>query len=416
MRKEKEIHLLMQKALAPDVRPKEELNQEIIRKWDSRDFQGLADNPDFGNEVKGMGKRKIASIAAAAAVFVLAVSTTVVAAVKYLTREEIVTELGDDLTANAFQGDEALELNESAEAGDYRFNLYGVTTAEGLIRNGLGDDLGKQGGTYVVLSIERLDGAPMPGTVSEEYEPFFISPLIQGLEPWQYNMGSMGGATSTMVKDGVRYTIMECDDIAYFADRQIYLCILDTVFYEKDAYHYNETDGTIARNEDYEGLNLLMDLPIDKKRADEDKAQAYLEELEESWHMSEEEDAQLKEKGYVSAGCEVLDRVIEKEREKDASITRLYDIPLETLLSYGVLDEASVQEVTVAEDGTVDCSYTLSDGSEGSFAGGLGEDFMEGKKDIENLGWSASDTKAAITVCRRDADGTVKLMVYVIGE
>ncbi|MDE6980088.1 MAG: hypothetical protein K2P60_01575, partial [Lachnospiraceae bacterium] len=73
-----------------------------------------------------MGKRKIGSLAAAAALFILAVSSTVFAAVKYLTEDEIVSELGNDAAQNAFQGEESLELDETLEAGDYRFKLYGV--------------------------------------------------------------------------------------------------------------------------------------------------------------------------------------------------------------------------------------------------------------------------------------------------
>lgn len=416
MRKEKEMDLLMQKALASDETPDAGLNEEIIRQWDSRNSRNPAGDPDFRNEVKEMRKRKMASIAAAAAVFVLAVSTTAVGAVKYLTRDEIVTELGSDVTAKAFQGEEALELDETKEAGDYRFNLYGVTTAEGLMRSGLEEELGKEGGTYVVLSIERLDGSPMPDTSSEEYGNlhFFISPLIQGLEPWQYNMASMGGASSTVVKNGVLYRIIECDDIAVFADRQIYLCISDTDFYEIDAYNYNETDGTITRNEAYEGINLLMELPIDKKRADEEKALAYLQELEDSWH-GEEEEPEIGENGIYSTDIKVLDDIVLKEKEKNPDITSLEDIPLETILSYGVLEENSVQEVTVSEDGTVEYSYESSDGSEAG-VGFLDEDFLEGKSDLSLLGYSVSDDQAACWVCRRDGDGTVKAMVYVIEE
>lgn len=415
MRKEKEMDLLMQRALVSDETPDAGLNEEIIRQWDSRNSRNPAGNPEFGNEVKEMRKRKMASIAAAAAVFVLAVSTTAVGAVKYLTRDEIVTELGSDVTAKAFQGEEALELDETKEAGDYRFNLCGVTTAEGLMRSGLEEELGKEGGTYVVLSIERLDGSPMPDTSSEEYGNlhFFISPLIQGLEPWQYNMASMGGASSTVVKNGVLYRIIECDDIAVFADRQIYLCISDTDFYEIDAYNYNETDGTITRNEAYEGINLLMELPIDKKRADEEKALAYLQELEDSWH-GEEEEPSIGENGIVSTNCKPLDDILLKEHKKNGEIVTLDDIPLEELLSYTVLKEGSVQEVKPYEDGVVKFSYKDEDGSECDVTGFLGEEFLQGETDVAMLGSSYTESQAEFWVCRRDADGKITCMVYEI--
>lgn len=417
MRKEKEMDLLMQKALASNETPDAGLNEEIIRQWDSRNSRNPADDPDFRNEVKEMRKRKMASIAAAAAFFVLAVSTTVVGAVKYLTGDEIVTELGSDVTAKAFRGEEALELDETTEAGDYRFNLYGVTTAEGLMHSGLEEELGKEGGTYVVLSIERLDGTPMPDTSSEEYGNlhFFISPLIQGLEPWQYNMASMGGASSTVVKNGVLYRIIECDDIAAFANRHIYLCISDTDFYENDAYNYNETDGTITRNEAYEGINLLMELPIDKKRADEKKASAYLQELEKSWH-EEEEEPEIGENGIVSTDCKPLDDILLKEHKENGDIVTLDDIPLEELLSYTLLKEDSVQEVKPDEDGVVKFTYKDRDGFPCDMVGFLGEEFLQGKTDVVMLGSGYTENEAEFWVSRRDAEGKIMCMVYEIGQ
>lgn len=402
MRKEKEMYRIMKKALASDIAPEESLNEKIIREWEKRNVSNPADNPGFRKEVKHMGKRKIASIAAAAAVFILAVSSTAVAAVKYLSKEEIVSDLGDERAEEALLGEESLELNETLEAGDYRFKLYGAAT---------GQD------SYVVLAIERLDGEPMPDTSSNEYSDlhFFISPLIQGLKPWQYNMASMGGSHSTTVKDGVLYRIIQCDDIACFADRQIYLCISDTDFYETDAYNYNESDGTITRNENYEGINLLMDLPIDKKRADEKKAEEYLAKLEASWNTEPEEPA-AGENGIVSTDCRVLDDIILKEREKDPGITTLDDIPLENLLSYAKLIEDSKQEVTPDEDGVVEFSYKYSDGSASDMTGFLGEEFLEGKTDVVLLGSAYSENEAEFWVARRETDGTVKCMVYTIEE
>ena len=418
MRKEKEMELMMQKALASEIAPDESLNKKIIREWEKKRASNLADNPGCRKEVKNMGKRKIGFIAAAAAVFVLAVSSTAaVAAVKYLTKNEIVTGMENNAAEKAFQEGESLELDESLEAGDYRFNLYGVTTEEELIKSGFKEDMEREGGTYVVLSIERLNGEPMPDTSSDAYNNlhFFISPLIQGLEPWQYNMASMGGGHSTMVKDGVLYRMIQCDDIALFADRQIYLCITDTDFYETAAYNYNESDGTITRNEYYEGINLLMELPIDKKRADEKKAQEYLEKLKKSWEPDTEEIV-AGENGIVSTDCRVLDEIILKEREKDLSITTLDDIPLEILLGYAELLEDSKQEVTAGENGIVEFAYKYSDGSVSEVTGFLGDEFLEGKTDVVLLGSAYSEDDAEFWVARRDESGKIICMVYLINE
>lgn len=404
---------MMQESLISDAAPDTELNEYIIRKWESRNSGSRADNLRFGKEVNTMKKRRMASMAAAAAVCVLAVSTTAVAAVKYLSKEEIVSEIGNEKVGEAINGEEALELNETLEAGEYRFKLYTAATKEALTKSGLADEASEEGDTYVILAVERLDGAPMPDTSSDEYSEitFFVSPLIQGLAPWQYNMASMGGGHSTTVKDGVLYRIIECDDIALFADRRIYLCITDTTFYPAEAYDYNEADGTITRNEAYEGINLLMDLPLDKKRADEAKALAYLQRLEESWNAEPEEQT-VGEEGFFLTECVPLDAAVRKEHAKDSSITSWEDIPEETLLSYAVLEEASIQEVTV-EDGVVEYTYYFDDGSGMSGAGFLSEEFLAGNTDICITGCGYSNESAQFQVCRREEDGTIKCMMYV---
>ncbi len=55
---------------------------------------------------------------------------------------------------------------------------------------------------------------------------FFISPLVKGLEPWQYNIGTMNGSYCEDIVDGIRYRIIQCDDIEIFADRGVYLSVL----------------------------------------------------------------------------------------------------------------------------------------------------------------------------------------------
>lgn len=172
----------MREALILDMAPDTELNERILSKWDAGNFDSETDGLRLEKEVNGMKKRKIASMAAAAAVCVLAISTTAVAAVKYLTKEEIVSEIGNGSVGEAIGGEEALELNETLEAGDYRFKLYTAATKEALAGSGLADEMEKDGGTYVILAVERLDGTPMPDTSSEEYNQitFLFLHLFRG--------------------------------------------------------------------------------------------------------------------------------------------------------------------------------------------------------------------------------------------
>lgn len=67
----------------------------------------------------------------------------------------------------------------------------------------------------------------MPATSEPEYgqDPFFVSPLIKGLKPWQVNITTMNGGYSEAVIDGIMYRLIECDGVEMFADRGVYLAV-----------------------------------------------------------------------------------------------------------------------------------------------------------------------------------------------
>lgn len=417
MKDERKIDLLIKEALNPEIAPGRELNEKIIRMWDEKNSDLQTGNPksEKGKRVTYMKNRRRASIAAAAAVCVLAVSTTAVAAVKYLTKDEIINEIGNEEIAEAFEGKEALEINKTIEVGDYCFKLYAVATKEELEKEGLQNNSLTKDGTYAVISIERRDGTPMPSTSSEEYLSidFFVSPLIQGLEPWKYNIASMGGGFSEIEKNGVLYRIIECDDIALFADRRIYLSITDTSFYEKEAYRYNEADGTITRNEEYEGINVLFDLPIDKSRANEEKAADYLKELEETWKAEPLED-NVGENGIAESGSPILDGIVLAEREKGKNVTGINDIPIEDLLTYATLDKDSVKTVTVSADGMGEYTYFTEEGAGVSGETNVDMLFEDKKTGTVLESYSFSDDEVVLVVFTKDETGTVKGMLYTI--
>lgn len=122
----------------------------------------------------------------------------------------------------------------------------------------------------------------MPATSEPEYgqDPFFVSPLIKGLKPWQVNITTMNGGYSEAVIDGIMYRLIECDGVEMFADRGVYLAVSNgSSFFSKDAFAYNESTGEISANNDYKGTAILFELPLDPTKADPVKAESYLQEL-----------------------------------------------------------------------------------------------------------------------------------------
>lgn len=106
---------------------------------------------------------------------------------------------------------------------------------------------------------------------------FLVTPFIRGYNPVTYNAFAFGGGYTDTVINGVLYRIMECDNMEKFADRDLYLGVLDSTFYRKDAYYYDEASGEISRSESYEGLNALFQLPLDESKADPEAAKIYME-------------------------------------------------------------------------------------------------------------------------------------------
>ncbi|MFD0872167.1 hypothetical protein [Paenibacillus residui] len=234
--------------------------------------------------------RKRLSAGLLAAVLLLALSVSAYAAAQLFSAKQIVDHLGDKLLADAFESKDAIQINQSKTSGDYRFTLHGLVSGAGLSEFPHSAEEIYPDRTYVVVSIARQDGKPMPDTRDPEYgkEPFFISPLIKGLEPWRINIASMSGAYSETVIDGVMYRLLECDQVEIFADRGLYLAISSgKTFYSTEAFRYDEITGEIQPKEDYPGAAVLFDLPLDAAKADPVKAEAYVEAVLSSSRSNE---------------------------------------------------------------------------------------------------------------------------------
>jgi hypothetical protein len=91
---------------------------------------------------------------------------------------------------------------------------------------------------------------------------------------------TMNGGYSETVSDGVTYRLVECDDVAVFADCGLYFAVGTGAFISRDTFNYDEQTGEIAVNPDYAGASAVFDLPLDKSLADPEAARAYLDGLE----------------------------------------------------------------------------------------------------------------------------------------
>lgn len=234
--------------------------------------------------------------------------------------------------------------------------------------------------TYAAVAVVRKDGKAMQ---EEDSNLIFVSPLIEGLNPVQYNIASMNGSRSWMEKDGILYIIVDCDDITCFADRKIYLAVQSGAFYDNQAYVFDEGTGSIQRNESYQEMNLLFELPADKKLADPKKAEQYLKKLEQQWSIEAEVPELPDVNEVVKTARLIEDSVKEVVRDKDGNYYYEY--------LFGYVD--GLEDITNYSS----CMPMFEEDQYGYFLGSMAE----------------KDDSVTYVVFHKDKDGKITGMVYV---
>lgn len=378
---------ILKHALSPEDEPDGRLNRKILQRTE---------------EMTHMAKIKYGRIPAAvlaASLTLIIGSAAVFAAWKYLSPAQVAKGLSDETLAEAFQKDNAVLINEAQEYGDYRVTLLGIAAGENIGESVSLDWDGagqvKEDMLYAAIAIERTDGTPMPDTGDDAYgeETFLASPYIKGLDPAWYNIFSFGGGYGEFVENGIQYRMMEVDNLEMFADRGVCIGVSSGDFSAGAAYHFDESTGEITRNEDYQGVNALFDLPLDASKADPKAAQEFLDHM---WDGESEEE---------------VPEMTEEEQEIEAFMSELTP---ENLDEYAEVIESTVQVCTPNENGAFSYSWELEDG-----AGGEGTEFMEssfpdGKPGRAIGGYSFGETLDSlhIDVYTLNEDGTVTFAVY----
>ena len=206
------MDLLLKQALAPMEVPEKKLNDQVLRR--------VKERQDMKQE-QVRYKRRIPAAALVTVCILILCSSTAFAVYKYLTPAEVVTEINDNALQKAFLSEDAILVNETQESGGYKITLMGSVAGRNisdfLMKNGKGEVLEDR--IYTFITIERADGTPMPDTSSDEYGDacFFASHYIRGLDPRVYSMMSMNGGYTEFVNNGIRYRILNMDNIEVFA-------------------------------------------------------------------------------------------------------------------------------------------------------------------------------------------------------
>lgn len=232
------------------------------------------------NNMKKSTKIKVSFLLSAVIVCVLAV--TAFAAYNYLTAKQVADKFDDPILADNFKENE-IQV-KTIKDGKYKVTLLGLTSGKNISKFESSSWELFPDRTYAAVAVEKTDGSAM--TYDDEV---LVTPLIEGLAPWQYNICTMNGGWQGQIIDGVLYRIVDFDSIEYFADKHIYLAVLDQTFYSIDAYNYDEKTGLISVKESYDGTNILFDLNVDKSKADPVKAEEYLDKINKEMEGSDDD-------------------------------------------------------------------------------------------------------------------------------
>lgn len=382
---DRQMDRMLSRALTQQAKPDAALQQKVCSQWKER---------------REMNRNKKWMAAAAAVACVLAVTVSVGAAGRYLSSRQVAEEFNMDNMAKAFSEGNGIEINQTQTYGDYNVTLLGVTSGANL-----GwpqpEEIEKEK-TYAVVAIEKTDGTPMPDGTDDQEMPqdFFVSPLIEGYNPLNFNVMTMDGSVTWDVINGVEYRIVECDNVEIFADHKLHLCVMDSTFYNKDAYNYDLETGVITPNADYTGMNLLFDLPLDASKADPQKVEEYLKDFK--LMFSEEDQADGDSADTIDLTPEYVEYVSGGEWKKE------------------VAESACVIEKTVMnnpDEGmyTLDFQIDREDGSQSSGTFYFYDrDFLDGVA-VQQSYYSSSEEGMwyrEIVVAKKQEDGTVTLQAY----
>ncbi len=390
---------LLRVALAPSKEPDELLNRRVLRRMETEE-RIMRKREDQGKRRTEKRRRIPAAVVGFGALCIA--SATAYAAYRYLSPSQVAGHLADQGLAAAFQGEDAVEVNETQVSGGYRITLLGSAAGRNIsdyLRST--DGQVREDGIYTVVAIEREDGTPMPDTSSDEYgeEPFFVSPYVRGLNPVRYNAATMGGGYSEFVQDGVMYRLVQTDNVEMFADRGIYVGVNSGTFYDAGAYRYDESTGEMTRNEAYSGANALFVLPVDETRADPEAAVTCVARWEEERNGSGEEDET---------------EVPEIPTDAAAFMEKLTP---ENLDEYAAPVEYTRMVCTPDAEGMISYGYRMESGA-GSANQRARVDWLfpeDRESNVEIGGWSCSDDDLAtlvIEVFTLREDGTVEYVIY----
>lgn len=237
-------------------------------------------------------RRPVWRLAAAAVALCCLCAGGVAAAGHFLAPTQVAQQMEQRDLSALFAGPDAVQVEETKQAGDYTVTLLGLTSGANVTEYWSSDweeTDAPRGRSYAVLAVSRRDGTPMADLDAETPDVTvsnsLVSPVLGAPDCplMDYNVYTMNGARRDLVEEGVHYILVETDLLEPFADKNPQLAVVlnstDGISDLLNGYTQDPETGTIAPKAGMESRCLLFDLPIDESKADPEQAAA----LRDQW-------------------------------------------------------------------------------------------------------------------------------------
>lgn len=372
----KELDEFLKENLLPDCVPEKSLNASIVKK------------------VKGTQnmKHRTWKLSVAAAIAILVVgSASAYAAYRYLTPSQVAEQMTEDgALAKAFESKDAITVNETQKTAGYDITLMGIVSGKNL--SSVTSEAVDQKKTYAVAAIAREDGKAMPDTTDDNYQTFCVSALIHGKSFQNVNNAALNAEVTSFVQDGVQYELLECDNLEIFANKGVYMGIVESFGNESQAFTMNKKTGDYTVNKDFDGMKALFTIPLDKSKADDAAAEQYFEELGEKENAKAAENENSENKAAANACSKSEESRLTSEWEQkltkfrtltskkaQAYVKKHAEVVVQETCNAGadgsihVKSDAGESDYNVSTYTKVGVENVISFSSDGTFAGTYGE-------------------------------------------
>ena len=209
--------------------------------------------------MKKRGFYRILAVAAAVAMLTVSAYT----ASRWLSPAQVADMVGNPALSRAFEGENAVKMNQSVQTGDLSVTLAGMVSGKNLSD---WTDEADQSRTYAVMILESLDGTAL-NVENFPLGQYTFTPLVAGFTPWSVNSWTLDTGVSLLEQDGVLYYLLDVQNLEMFADHTVYVAFYQGASPSLD-YFVMAEDGTISFAEKFEGPRALFTLPLEQSKAD----------------------------------------------------------------------------------------------------------------------------------------------------